>query len=976
MSTPADANTGPWDKETKRKFQKYVLSAPRVRLVWTGLILLPSAYSKSTSEYFDPCQEAASKSIRCLNRNGGDRTMCTDYFDPVTNGCRSINTTILSTMTPLRIPPAPRLVQLRHSVDIQLDHAFHEQQWAVAANLARQRHKTTKDEYYKAVEIAAKSRSDNAIDRTAGREIVQTMVSDNTVIKDVDTLDLYEFAVDGLSMDYAKSIGVLRARLAKAVPKDQNAGLKCLEACMWHSDWENAQEIAASLNKNFLGDRKLLFQNILTTFLVATADNTHENKKKLFANLAKAQADRAFNLRPLVSDPDKIESQIQINENEVKLWIHIREKFGSAQENLKLLSLPNWGPLFFLERGFPDAFLRGMHLLTLNEQWEEIVRVANCVFDKVIEFGQEKSVVTKTNDNQDRVPKVVKEKYMNASREWFLWVSTITATRKLPDGGGSLEIFRQKIQKIVRVLTSHHRMDRVLQQNYDQLLLDIAFTRAAIDTRLFDGRSGGNNKIHHLLALVKKHLHESNCFTTLKGFLELLNKDEIADFVLALESEQTKDSGGVDVFGNLLLVALRLRIRFFQATSLTVGEECRLCHSMAHDGPDCVTCLRSITECALGAFHLAMQDKDVSQRAADEAEDPLSTLAVLGSISLIKLAGVGHKSWQSTKESPLYHTDIQLFLQAVVWLDFYLRKTPKNDSLRLLLVKLYLMMGCVTRALQIWGLFDVKNTLLECLGTICLDRLASISPGHFITGPSQLRSFADPFIRHFETAIERRYPDIVIKTLQNNSYAEIPGVVELVQNQSRNCVLVLAVVESRRGMRLKTGRTEMTIEEEPLIGSLSPDYEFRDFTDHNPLPQWAGPQSTPIQELTAYGPLPTNRRCHLSVLAERFLDLVCYVQPKDFKPSKVTQLLLIDWQAAASSCQSLHANLDTLIYGEGYEGYDLTGPEACQARPRDRNPLLLDADGKGKHPSRDHPHPGHYGKPGAGLSRRSQWHSG
>ncbi len=93
------------------------------------------------------------------------------------------------------------------------------------------------------MEIAAKSRGDNATDLTVGRETVQAMVNDNITVKDVDALDLYEFAVDGLSMDYAKTIGVLRARLAKALPKDRNAGLKCLEACMWNSDWENAQEV-------------------------------------------------------------------------------------------------------------------------------------------------------------------------------------------------------------------------------------------------------------------------------------------------------------------------------------------------------------------------------------------------------------------------------------------------------------------------------------------------------------------------------------------------------------------------------------------------------------------------------------------------------------------------------------------------------------------------------------------------------------
>ncbi|KAI0021687.1 cytochrome c oxidase-assembly factor cox-23, mitochondrial [Xylariomycetidae sp. FL0641] len=59
MSTPADdSSSGPWDKESKRKF-----------------------INKSRSEYFDPCQEAAARSIACLNRNGGDRKMCTDYFE-------------------------------------------------------------------------------------------------------------------------------------------------------------------------------------------------------------------------------------------------------------------------------------------------------------------------------------------------------------------------------------------------------------------------------------------------------------------------------------------------------------------------------------------------------------------------------------------------------------------------------------------------------------------------------------------------------------------------------------------------------------------------------------------------------------------------------------------------------------------------------------------------------------------------------
>ncbi|KAJ9222636.1 cytochrome c oxidase-assembly factor cox23 [Paecilomyces variotii] len=35
---------------------------------------------KNPSEYFDPCQDFADRSIKCMRRNAGDRDMCHDYF--------------------------------------------------------------------------------------------------------------------------------------------------------------------------------------------------------------------------------------------------------------------------------------------------------------------------------------------------------------------------------------------------------------------------------------------------------------------------------------------------------------------------------------------------------------------------------------------------------------------------------------------------------------------------------------------------------------------------------------------------------------------------------------------------------------------------------------------------------------------------------------------------------------------------------
>ncbi|CAG8961091.1 hypothetical protein HYFRA_00002634 [Hymenoscyphus fraxineus] len=55
--SPSQEGEGPWDKKTSEKFE-----------------------SKRLSEYYDPCQEAADRSLKCLHRNGGDRQMCADYF--------------------------------------------------------------------------------------------------------------------------------------------------------------------------------------------------------------------------------------------------------------------------------------------------------------------------------------------------------------------------------------------------------------------------------------------------------------------------------------------------------------------------------------------------------------------------------------------------------------------------------------------------------------------------------------------------------------------------------------------------------------------------------------------------------------------------------------------------------------------------------------------------------------------------------
>ncbi|KGY15698.1 cytochrome c oxidase-assembly factor COX23, mitochondrial [Paracoccidioides brasiliensis Pb03] len=40
----------------------------------------PMFTNKPASGYYDPCQDFADRSIKCMRRNDNDKTMCSDYF--------------------------------------------------------------------------------------------------------------------------------------------------------------------------------------------------------------------------------------------------------------------------------------------------------------------------------------------------------------------------------------------------------------------------------------------------------------------------------------------------------------------------------------------------------------------------------------------------------------------------------------------------------------------------------------------------------------------------------------------------------------------------------------------------------------------------------------------------------------------------------------------------------------------------------
>ncbi|KAI8958382.1 N-acetyltransferase B complex non catalytic subunit-domain-containing protein [Daldinia sp. FL1419] len=822
-------------------------------------------------------------------------------------------------MKPPLIPPSPRPVNLRSTGPVSLLTAFAEEQWTTAANLARQRYRTTKDPYYLAVEIAAKSQSDNVADRNAGRIAVETMVNDNTVVSDVDALDLYEFACSRTDIKYSETIGVLRARLVKAIPKDQKSCTRCFDACVWNSDWKNAQQISASLNKNFANDRKFLFRYILATHQYSLSDECPRASRRIFASLAKAQADKAFDLQVMASSG----ARTIYNEYEAWLWLNIRINCCSPKENLDLFRRPEYSPLTFLKAGYQEPYWIILSYLQTYHAWDDVFQIGREVLEEATHIAQvEASAIedsedvtnlrklTESGDNQN--PSVKKDlvqaienvrprrslkdqSYISVSCEYGLFTALFQAAKRQPDKKRALKQLRRLVDKLTRALTRAESMRPIFQRTHSILSLSILIARESSPNPHCDGYT---TRVMNLTNHVVQHYNESRCLAEALSFIPELSKPELAC---------------TDTFQRFMLMSLGFRIRYAMATNS--GPTCAFCNSEAGHG-SCVPCLKSITTNSLDAYKAGLEDDSFRKKVlTSQSENPFSDLAVIGAACLLRLSGIATASPPMGTNS-LYHVNIQLFLQAVIWLDSCLATSSSISSThRVLLVKLYLLMGCVSRAKALWDRFDIKNALLDSLGLLFIDRISSIAPGLFTTNSSRDNP-VEPFLVHFTRGLMTTTPSRIMDSLEMGTYSSIQEMIRHAEKQTSSCTLAIAVVEERRGQRMKSGKIEVPIEDQPLVRKLTPDCFLNDITDYGIFAVPDGEMSEPIAALVHYGPLPTGGRAHAGLVAERFLDFVCYVQPKEYKPSKISHIVQLDWKYVfITSCHLENEMRDLLAIG-------------------------------------------------------------
>lgn len=294
------------------------------------------------------------------------------------------------------------------------------------------------------------------------------------------------------------------------------------------------------------------------------------------------------------------------------------------------------------------------------------------------------------------------------------------------------------------------------------------------------------------------------------------------------------------------------------------GQLCKFCSKLSHFS--CDHCLKAILEEAVATYKDVSDDPKRDILLSQLEKDPLLDLSMVIGISLLKLSGLQQTS-RSLRTSPLEGTNSSRVLQALLVLDHQLQQSPNDIPLRILVVHLYLLVGCASRAHQVWTPMDVKRMILDSLGPLLFDRICSISPALFHGS----KSFSEPLRNFYASATNDRAPTRVWDAFSAGSYSSILDIVDYDDKLRRSCTMVMSLVEERRATRAAGGKVENDIQEASLVcasvllkhwtsvdgfvvADITDDTVLVNATDYGSFPNLEGPFGDPLHELIRIGP--------------------------------------------------------------------------------------------------------------------------
>ncbi|KAK4229278.1 N-acetyltransferase B complex non catalytic subunit-domain-containing protein [Podospora fimiseda] len=758
---------------------------------------------------------------------------------------------------------------LKNSVDMQLQSAFSDGNWPTVVRLASKRFATFKDPYYEAIKICAESQLDGTAEKCAALVAIDELVKSKKT-PDIDALELYEFACRdflGYEVEYADGLGPLRARWVKANATSPLA-VQCLQSCLMYWDLVSAQQIATTLDKTFANspDRRYMFWSITLTFLLSISPQCTEASRKIYSMLTVRQLEKAADL---TESSEKLEKTARglLTEEEVCLYYKVLLSHGTKEEFLTRLQSPKLGAIAQLRQSRKLLFCEALDVLEKWGKWDHIYNLCR----EALNLGLEE-VTT---------PFLV--------CDLRIWKKFASSASKATDNDAALAEVQKTLNKFIEL---KDKATPMYKKNISLALLETTFKLPSTTLNPNHDQSGLSPRVVQIGLYLDQYYERLAAFDDIKGYVADLSFEEIKSFMddvlpkIPGENPENKNE--------IIIKAMECKLRYLLTTcpqtlspqsSVIDGEsqrkpyKCRFCSRPASS--PCEFCLKKIVSDAADTYSKITADKELLAAIPGLDRDPRLDLAVAMGTALLKLAGLRpyssdatHSLWEVIQPSLLF--------QAVLLLDNQLQITPNDNGLRLLLIQLYLLLGCASYAYQLWVPMGVKRTIQDALSPLFFDRISTIAPGLF----QGTRPLMEPLRTYYSYTLQNPSPLRIWDAFSSGSYTSILDMTEYDKTLRTSCTLMMTLVEERRATRSFGGKIDIDIDDHPLTADIFDDTVLVNKTDYGSFPNLESVYGAPIQEYLRLGPGLSNERSHLHYYTEKYLDLLTYKVPQPYKPAK------------------------------------------------------------------------------------------
>ncbi|KAK2626510.1 hypothetical protein QTJ16_003685 [Diplocarpon rosae] len=677
--------------------------------------------------------------------------------------------------------------QFQDRQDLQIWNAIEAKNFKQALKLVDKRLAKKHTEYHEALRIYIRALSPQVSEKSAVLLHLEELAEKKTVLADLVVLDLYDDSLEEVLPEpgehWAEIIGELRWQSVKANPKNEETSTNCFQRCLARNDLDHARQIANSLEKSFTMNRNYIFWNISTMFLFSIQPKCPEIQKKIWGGLALGQMGKLANATKQVMNQKQLSIRSIQSPQELLLLQRVTQTYGKPEQCLEYLRDPLLGPDSVAAKGEWELWRMKLGLTEKAQQWKELFETTGSLLKR-----------SRTADSSG--------KYVEARLgDWIVWEAYIRSSTELNDN---------KFASQVRTECQAHLdpacgIDKSWKRNASLAFVTIAFMASTPFSDSVQNNSDLSYKVTAILKYLQEYANASTAYNDVKHFVGLLSQDEREQLLEVLEKgiifENAGEHQSFATARQITESINTMKLRYLIRCSLPEYERNAQWPENRRLRP---SCLEAITKEAISSYRVTIKDDGlITKDLLPTDRHPADDFTILAAISLIKLA----LSHSDNGSEPLKMTRTSYLLQATALLESAWMHSKSNFQISLLLVRLYIYLGCGSLAARAFQRLALKQVQLDTLSYTLFDRISSFHPHPFTHTPDGLALFRNPIeqLRKHQKLYKNAQEHVaksVWLSFKHNSYNSVFEIKEVDEKLSRSLARVMSAVEGKKVARL------------------------------------------------------------------------------------------------------------------------------------------------------------------------------